>query len=80
MQAPSVGRIVHVVADPQDNNGADTAAAVITRVFNQLQDGGWLVNLRVLLDGKDTPWKTSVKLVEGPEDRTVHTCWYPPRV
>ena len=31
---PTVGRIVHVLVDPKQNNGSDVAAAVITRVWS----------------------------------------------
>jgi hypothetical protein len=60
---PSIGRIVHVFANPAQNNGADVAPAVITRVWN---DQG--VNVRVLLDGPDTPWLTSITLHETREE------------
>jgi hypothetical protein len=78
MQTPSIGRIVHTATDQVGNNGGDVAPAVITRVFSD-GVGGWMVNLRVLLDGPETPWRTSVYLTEEPstDDRT---CWYPPRV
>lgn len=59
MPKPTLGRVVHVFADPARNNGADVAPAMITRVWN---DQG--VNLRVLLDGPDTPWLTSVVLCD----------------
>jgi hypothetical protein len=59
-QQPSVGRIVHVIVDPIQNNGTDVAPAVITRVWNEQG-----VNLRVLLDGESTLWRTSVPLYES---------------
>lgn len=59
---PSVGRIVHVIVSPRENNGADVAPAVITRVWNEQG-----INVRVLLDGPDTPWRTSVPLYESRE-------------
>ena len=34
MPKPAVGRIVHVTVDPKVNNGADVAAAIITRVWS----------------------------------------------
>lgn len=64
MNKPSVGRIVHVVVDPRQNNGSDVAPAIVTRVWNDE-----MVNVRVLLDGPDVLWQTSIKLVdERPED------------
>lgn len=62
MPKPALGRTVHVFVDPARNNGADIAPAVITRVWN---DQG--VNLRVLLDGTDVPWFTSVALCDDRE-------------
>lgn len=62
MTAPALGRIVHVFVDPARNNGSDVAPAMITRVWNARG-----VNIRVLLDGPDTPWLTSVTLCEDRE-------------
>lgn len=59
MNTPALGRIVHTFVDPARNNGADIAPAVITRVWNEQG-----VNLRVLLDGPDTLWFTSVVLCD----------------
>ena len=56
---PSVGRIVHVLVDPRQNNGTDVAPGVVTRVWSDT-----CVNLRVLLDGPDVQWLTSVPLAE----------------
>lgn len=76
---PTIGRIVvyilpkdPVVSGPsaRTNNGALEAAAVVVRVFD---DGK--INLKVQLDGPDTPWVTSV--LEGTEPGTWH---WPPRV
>lgn len=68
---PSIGRIVHAVVDPAENNGADIAPAVIVRVWpspdpDAAPNAGY-VNARVLLDGHDTPWITSVHLYESEE-------------
>jgi len=57
MQKPSLGRIVIALVDPAINNGTDEAPAVITHVFSDT-----IVNVRVLLDGDQTPWKTSISL------------------
>lgn len=65
-QKPSIGRIVHVPAAALrgcEMNGADVAPAVITRVWSDA-----MVNVRVLLDGNDTPWKTSIALYQSRED------------
>lgn len=86
-QKPSVGRIVLVPTTalqlgPGGNNSADVAPAIITRVWN---DG--LVNVRVLLDGNDTLWKTSIPLHGGPDEYeaardagSTYGCYWPTRV
>lgn len=89
MQTPSLGRVVLVPADPTNNNGADEAAAIVTRVWNEKADG-WLVNLRVLADGDGVPvWRTSVTLCETKDAAlavsSTHigatgVAWWPPRV
>lgn len=57
-QKPSVGRIVLVTVHPTTNNGADTAPAVVTRVWSDE-----LVNVAVFLDGANgTKAQTSVPL------------------
>jgi hypothetical protein len=72
---PSIGRIVHVPATPDQNNGSPVAPAVITRVWSDT-----CVNVRVLLDGPDTPWRTSVSHVEDLDDAAHSHCWtWPPR-
>lgn len=62
---PSLGRIVHVFADPAVNNGGDTAPAMITRVWSDQ-----VVNVRVFRDGPPDPgeWMTSVTLHATRED------------
>lgn len=57
MTQPSLGRIVIVPADPAVNNGGAEAPAVITRVWSP-----GMVNVRVLLDGRDVLWRTSLTL------------------
>lgn len=54
---PTIGRVVLALVDPATNNGSDVAPAIITRVFSDT-----IVNVRVLLDGPDVPWKTSISL------------------
>lgn len=76
VQKPSVGRIVLVLVDPAINNGADVAPGIITRVWSDT-----CVNVRVLLDGEDTLWKTSIALFATAEEAAVgHSCYWPPRV
>ena len=60
-QTPAIGRIVHVLVDPQINNGSDVAPAVITRVWSEGAPGVWAVNVRALLDAIPMPgeWATS---------------------
>jgi hypothetical protein len=59
MQKPSLGRIVLVTVDPHSNNGSDVAPAVITRVWSDT-----MLNVRVLRDGTDVAWMTSITLHE----------------
>lgn len=49
MQQPSVGRIVHAVLASKVN-GTDIAPAVITRVWEQNDDGSWNVNITTFPD------------------------------
>ena len=44
-QTPAIGRMIHVIVDPDQNNGADRMAAVITKVHH---DG--MVNVRPFHD------------------------------
>lgn len=78
MQTPSIGRIVITNVHATGNNGATIAPAIITRVYESAT--GWLVNLRVFLDGEQIFWKTSVKLGDAPVPSDLYACWYPPRV
>lgn len=85
MQKPSVGQIVIVpiaALPAESNNGGDVAPAVITRVWND-----HMVNVRVLLDGNDVPWKTSITLYDTSEDYAAAVeegrpfgCYWPPRI
>ena len=61
---PAVGRIVHVIVDPHQNNYCDVAPAIITRVWSDT-----CVNIRVLFDGPPSHvgdnrqhWQTSIML------------------
>lgn len=73
---PSLGRIVLTYVDPTQNNGADVAPAVITRVWSDT-----VVNLRVLVDTGAMPLsKTSVVLLAEQPAEVSYTCWWPPRV
>ncbi|MFJ8153979.1 hypothetical protein [Streptomyces sp. NPDC094468] len=60
MPKPTIGRIVQFAMDPAQNNGADVAPAIITRVWSDT-----CVNLRVLADSHAVDWKTSVPLFES---------------
>jgi hypothetical protein len=92
---PAVGRIVHAVVDPTENNAGDIAPAIITRVWSDV-----LVNIRVLLDADPGDqrsalgeWRTSVPLAEsrealdeahraqwGTEDAATFGAFWPPHV
>ncbi|MFJ2392847.1 hypothetical protein ACIOTI_08875 [Streptomyces sp. NPDC087843] len=52
---PEIGDVVLVPVDPAENNGAAEAPAVVTRVWSATT-----VNVRVLHDGRDLPWRTSL--------------------
>lgn len=57
---PALGAVVLVTVDPGENNGSDTAAATIVRVWSDT-----IVNLKVHLDSTGehpSSWLTSVKL------------------
>jgi len=75
MQKPSIGRIVIVPANPDLNNGATEAPAVITRVWSDE-----LINVKVLGDNDGVEWRTSVKLHEEKPEDGGHVAWWPPRV
>jgi hypothetical protein len=83
---PSIGRIVLVPMDPRDNNGADRAPAVITRVWSDTT-----INVKVLSDATGSvEWRTSVGLVDELPDfalateeqpgSSMHVWAWPPRV
>lgn len=82
-QLPSVGRIVLVLMNPEGNNGAKIAPAVITRVWT-----GTSVNVRILADfmPADTEWRTSLTYVDdldavADDDLGRLSRWsWPPRV
>jgi hypothetical protein len=72
----AIGRIVHVIVDPNHNNGSDVAPAVITRVWSDT-----CVNLRILYDGPAVPlpgihrqedWLTSWTLYPSREELEAH--------
>lgn len=77
---PSIGRIVHVPMDPAQNNGADVAPAVITRVWNDV-----CINVQILADVPGNAWRSSLTYVEsldgldGDPGRLYRWTW-PPRV
>lgn len=80
MQKPSIGRIVLVDANPAMNNGANIAAAVITRVWSDT-----VINVRVLLDSENSPlWRTSLTHaddLDSLDDDTRTSRWmWPPRI
>ena len=81
MMKPSLARMVIASVPEPMNNGADEAPAVITRVWNEHPDGGWVVNLRILCDSENVIWQTSVRLHdEKPENAAPGDAWWPPRV
>lgn len=80
---PSLARMVIAHVDPTMNNGSNEAPAMITRVFSEHPDGGWVVNLRVFCDAFTMPLSaTSVRLLasQPATGDARHTAWWPPRV
>src|ERR1700748_785906 len=63
-EVPTIGRVLVMAGVPHDkNNGADEAPAVVVRVFQ-----GSHVNVRVLCDGPEVLWFTSVPVFAGPDE------------
>lgn len=63
--APTLCRTLIAAGVPHDkNNGADQAPAVVVRVFGD----GSTVNVRVLCDGPEVLWWTSVTVFAGPAE------------
>lgn len=90
----SPGRIVLVNVSPEwtdRNNGADVAPAVIVRAWPTPAGARYeSINVRVMLDGPDVLWLTSVRLFQTEADvhayraehdgEHVHAAYWPPRV
>ena len=79
MQKASIGRIVHVLVDPAQNNGSDVATGLVARVWGGPFTAGTdeatkllerqTINVRVLGDNAETLWLTSILLFdERPTD------------
>lgn len=71
MQTASIGRIVHVLLDPAQNNGSDVAPALVTRTWGEpyflapLNDvERQTINVRVFGDNAETLLLTSIVLFE----------------
>lgn len=71
MQKASIGRIVHVLIDPAQNNGCDVATAFVTRVWGDPYTNPSFdeaerqtINVRVLGDSAETLWLTSIVLFD----------------
>jgi hypothetical protein len=60
---PDVGDLVLVPMDPEANNGASVAPAVVTRVWSATT-----VNVRVLADGEFMLWRTSLVYADDLND------------
>lgn len=74
---PTVGQIVLVPMEPTEaNHFAHIAPAIITRVWSDTT-----VNVRVLADGPDMPWRTSVTYIDALNNAEGTYRWtWPPRV
>ena len=70
MNPASIGRIVHVLVDPAQNNGSDVAPALVVRVWGEPHGGTdglerrQSVNVRVLGDNAESMWLTSIELFD----------------
>jgi len=77
---PSVGRIVIYVwpAERREkkNNGAETSPAIIVRTWEETSYENDECNLKVLSDGENDEWQTSVPYSESNIPDTWH---WPPR-
>lgn len=64
MQKPKVSSTLQVKVDARQNNGEDTAAAIVTKVVESEDGNDYTVNLLVFMDtGATQSWK-DVSLVE----------------
>lgn len=85
MQVPTIGRVILVRMDQKENNGADVAPAIITRVWSECADSSWTINAKILADHEMNIWRTSLSLFsdQATADRErpngVHVGWWPPR-
>lgn len=85
MQKPSLGRVVLLVGRQANFNGADVASAIVTRVWGEHPDGGFMINATVLPDGMSSVIAaTSVRLVDDEETARAMApstaAFWPPRV
>lgn len=74
-QKPSIGRIVVYVPEEisvESSNGAKEVPAIIARTWEDTGYQNDECNLRVLCDGREVTWQTSVPYSEGGEPRTWH--------
>ena len=65
------------------SNGSDVAPAIVTRVWNEHPEGGWVVNMRALCDSENLLWLTSVRLFDTEEQAREYgqnSAFWPPRV
>jgi hypothetical protein len=69
----SVGTMIHVGNDVHEG---DKAAAIVVAVHGDKPDS--YVNLKVMLDGSDDYWATSVKVSDGEQPGAYH--WMPYQV
>lgn len=85
MQEPSKGRIVIAQVTREMNNGDDTAPAMITGVWERRpgEATGWLVNVKIMLDGPTDDWRTSYVLFDTEQQARAYGIgglFWPPRV
>lgn len=83
MRRPSLAQLVVAAVDPAINSGSPEAPAVITRVWGEHADGGWVVNVRAFVDSQAyPPHLKSVRLFDQPsvEGAATGTAWWPPGV
>jgi len=77
-QKPAIGRIVHYFPRTEElhaNNLTLPIAAVITAVWSEQR-----VNLKLIMDGPEDRWRTSVSLLPAESEDPAGFWVWPPRV
>lgn len=80
---PTIGRVVIATGSAAESNGAKECPALITRVFNQVDDH-WVVNLMLFPDAAIPRFSTSAYLFDTEDEARAYGpstgAYWPPRV